>query len=356
MSEDIEYLANYQHEKLYVNPGSKGAYATIVGDSDEVILGEVQVTAKSRVAVSAFYVKDRSDFGSFKIVKLKHHATRGWSEDGSVRVNQFQLAQIDGFLSLIGQLDLSDTQKTRLSLKDLQIGSLNALLRSDQGEAILKKLAESPDLQTDIYAVAGKRKAVAEFEEMLGRQSSESSWQQFFERNSWIFGHGLNYVFLDGVSDKLEATTTGATFDQSGKRVDALMRTRAEISQYVLVELKRSDTPLLASSTPYRSGCWGVSPEVSNAVTQVQKTTHEFAKHRFRDVLKDHLGNEVGPNVYSIDPKSYLIVGCLAELLDNPDKIACFELYRRNIRSPDIITFDELFARAKCILENVSFG
>ena len=60
----------------------------------------------------------------------------------------------------------------------------------------------------------------------------------FFEANPWIFGHGLNYVFLDKVGAKLEAITTGASHEDDGNRVDALMRTRAAISQYVVIEIK----------------------------------------------------------------------------------------------------------------------
>lgn len=58
--------------------------------------------------------------------------------------------------------------------------------------------------------------------------------------------------------------------------------------------------------------------------------------------------------VYAIQPKSYLIVGNLRQLEGNDDKIACVELYRRNIRSPEIVTFDEIFYRARCIVENIS--
>jgi hypothetical protein len=38
----------------------------------------------------------------------------------------------------------------------------------------------------------------------------------------------------------------------------------------------------------------------------------------------------------------------------NNDKIACFELYRRKLVSPEIVTFDELFQRARCIVDNLS--
>ena len=166
-------------------------------------------------------------------------------------------------------------------------------------------------------------------------------------------GHGLNYVFLDKVSKKLETQTTGSAFDRPGKRADGLMLTRAEVSQYVLVEIKKNTTELLKNSA-YRHGCWGVSDEVSDAVTQTQKTTFEFARDRFRDDQKDEIGNSTGRVVYAIEPKSFVVVGNLAQLGGNDDKIACFELYRKNIRSPEIVTFDELFYRASCIVENIS--
>ena len=81
-----------------------------------------------------------------------------------------------------------------------------------------------------------------------------------------------------------------------------------------------------------------MSAEVSNAVTQVQKTTFEFARKRFRVGLKDAGGYDTGQTAYSIEPRSFLIVGNTAELQGNDDKITCFELYRRNFRAPEILT------------------
>lgn len=192
-----------------------------------------------------------------------------------------------------------------------------------------------------------------EFKSNLESDLSEPDWQAFFERNTWIFGHGLNYVFLEKVAEKLETNTTGKAFDQHGKRADGLMYTRAEVSQYVLIEIKRNNTDILRAD-PYRSGCWTVSNELSNAVTQVQKTTFEFTRNRFRDPRKDNEGNDKEGYLYAVDPKSYLIIGNLSMISGNDDKISCFELYRRNVRAPEIITFDELYYRARCILENLS--
>lgn len=352
MTEDTDYLANYRVNQLYTHPGKAGAYATIVGEN-ETLIGEVEVTARCRIAVSAFYVQNKEDFGTFKIAKLSYHKTHGWREDGHVQVNQFQLAQIKEFLEIISNLDLSDAQKTRLSLDNIDVGALGALLSSSKGPELVRELAQTPELHHDIYALAAKRRVLASFETMIATKPSEAEWQAFFEANPWIFGHGLNYVFLDKASSALTARTTGNTFDHKGKTVDALMRTRAEVSQFVLIEIKKNSTELLRAKA-YRPGCWGVSDEVSNAVTQIQKTVFEFARNRFSTVLKDAVGNDLQETVYTVEPRSYLVVGNLDELHGNADKLTCFELYRRNVRAPEILTFDELLYRARSIIDSLS--
>jgi len=353
MSEDAAFLANYLPNKLYTHPGTNGVYATIAGEGEEVI-GEIDVTIRSKIAVSAFWVQDRSDFGTFKITKLTFHKRYGWREESHVQVTHFQLAQMKEFLSIISNLKLSEARKARLSLDNVNIGALGALLGSSKGAELIRELAKTPELHHDIYAVAAKREALAKFEQRMGTDLPEKDWQTFFEANQWIFGHGLHYVSLDKAADTLMARTTGNEFDQSGKTADALMRIRAEVSQFVFVEIKKDTTELLRRGDPYRPGCWGVSSEVSNAVTQVQKTTFEFARKRFRVALKDSDGSDTGETAYSVEPRSYLIVGDTKELSGNDDKIACFELYRRNIRSPEILTFDELLYRARFIVQNLT--
>jgi len=352
MNPDSEYIKNYKPDTLYIHPGKKGAYAAIAADN-ETILGEIEVTPRSRVAISAFYVAEKEEWSTFKITKLKFHKTYGWQDDGYVSVNYFDLSNMKQLISIISSLELKDAGKAKIALGKLQVDQLTALLNSSEGDKLVKDLATSPNLHQDIYAVAAKREALAKFEELLSGNTAEPNWQSFFERQPWIFGHGLNYIFLEKVSDKLETVTTGATFSEAGKRTDGLMHTRAEVSQFVLIEIKRDTTKLVGSSA-YRKGCWGVSTELSDAVTQIQKTVYEFTRKRFRERLKDTSGNDLDTEVYAVEPRSYLVIGNLNEIQGNDDKIACFELYRRNIRSPEIITFDELYFRTRCIVENLS--
>lgn len=353
--ESVEFLANYRSNTLYAHPAKNGAgvYATLVSDA-EYVVGEIDVGDRTKIAVSAFYVREKADFDSLKVTKLKYHKLRGWLRDGEIRVSRFQISQMQDFISLISRLDLQDAKKTKIRLDDaVHVGELSALLSSSAGSSLIRELASNSNLQNDIYAVAAKRLALLEFERLLSGMTAERDWQVFFERNSWIFGHGLNYVSLDKVGNSLESTTTGNSFEKAGKRADGLMSTRAAISQYVLVEIKRDSTDLLRK-LEYRKGCWGVSDELSNAVTQTQNTVFEFSNNRFRDHLKNNDGSDSGRITYSVEPRSFLVIGNLHQIIGNDDKIACFELYRRNVRSPEILTFDELFYRACCIVENIS--
>jgi hypothetical protein len=53
-----------------------------------------------------------------------------------------------------------------------------------------------------------------------------------------------------------------------------------------------------------------------------------------------------------VRPRSYSVVGNLEQLIgegggDHVDKVRSFQLYRRQLAEPEIITFDELLARAE---------
>lgn len=183
---------------------------------------------------------------------------------------------------------------------------------------------------------------------------TESLWQQFFEKNQWIFGYGLGYIFLTGLDNKkLEQVVQGYDVNTHGKRVDGLMKTRAIISNLCFVEIKTHKTKLL-DETAYRAGCFAPSKELAGAISQVQGTVFEAVKNLSEKIsMNDTNGNPTGEEVYNFKPKSYLVIGNLNEFNTeygiNTEKLRSFELFRKNIYSPEIITFDELYERAKFI-------
>jgi hypothetical protein len=365
MNNDVKYLENYTPDKLYVNPIDKGGkFVTLV---------DFEVSPRVKIAIQVFFVDEKKDISRFRVLKIRQE--KGvWVDSGeSVAISNFQLAKIKDFLKLLESIDLGTAEKAKLSLaKDIDVTSLAALFDTEAGYTLISQLSNQRLLKQDIFALAHKKEQLDIFEKLLNdfdnqkekyisqfsikQHGEEPIWQHFFEQNPWIFGHGLDYIFLDSAGKKLEAITTGATHDSNGKRVDGLMKTCAQISQYVLIEIKKpSDS--LTQSKEHRPGCYAVSNEVSEAVTQLQKTLFEFMRDTSPKVeIKDDSGKSTGEYIYKVCPKSYLIIGKLEEVLNHDDRFICFSLFRESIKSPEIITYDELFERAKCIVSTLSFN
>lgn len=352
--EDWEYAKNYVSDRLYINPAAgKGAYASIAREG-EIVLDEFDIGARFKLAISAFYSTKKNDFTGLKIHKLQFRKRDGWFLVETISINYFERADMMRLVSVLASLDISDPSKARIDLSQIStISGLEDLLSTKKGTDLLRALSNSPELHSDIFALNEKRGALDKFRDMLADQVNETEWQEFFESNTWIFGFGLNYVFLDAAGKKFEQVTSGADFNSFGKRADGLAMVRAYVRQFVLIEIKASKTALLQSKD-YRSGVWGVSSEVSNAVSQAQKTSHEFTRKYLRAQLKDSKGYDLPEIAYAVEPRSYLVVGNTDELKGNDDKIISFELYRKNVQSPEILTFDELYFRAENLLDGLT--
>jgi hypothetical protein len=161
-----------------------------------------------------------------------------------------------------GLVNISDDELRRLVLSRRQAFSL-----VEENEDLFAEVIRTAMTKGDIVAVAYRKQQLdvfrrlledAEFFEHVRKTKGctrEGGWQRFFEKNPWIFGYGLNYVWTDKLDKKkLEQVVQGFRVSQPGKRVDGLMKTMGAISSLCFVEIKIHDTPLL--SREHRPGCW----------------------------------------------------------------------------------------------------
>lgn len=275
-------------------------------------------------------------------------------------VKNIQLAKLE----TSGPINISDEQLKRFRVSDNQARSL-----LNENQKIFSELIRSEITKEDIVTVGYRKRQLEIYEKLMSNKeyfeelkikkkcTNEGLWQKFFEKNHWLFGYGLGYVFLSNLDDKkLEQIVQGHSLNSFGKRADAVMKTNGIISNLCFIEIKTDSTPLLAN-TPYRSGCWSPSKELAGAVAQVQGTVASAVESLTNKVIiEDEEGNPTGEEIFNYQPKSYLVVGNLKEFLSekgvNKDKYRSFELYRKNTSNPEIITFDELFERAKYIVKN----
>ena len=96
---------------------------------------------------------------------------------------------------------------------------------------------------------------------------------------------------------------------------------------------------------------------MSGSVAQIHKTVQNAINQiHSKPDLFDEMGDPTGEEVYLYQPKSYVVIGSLTEFLGdygiNEEKFSSFEIFRRNISNPEIITFDELYDRAKFIVHH----
>ncbi len=228
-------------------------------------------------------------------------------------------------------------------------GIIQKLLEADLGEEVWEQLVhDNPDIASRLAISKLHEDRVSilqDFEHKLTDETmSESEWQDFFESNTWIFGYGLRYQILRNVQNQPDYGGRNIT-GTGGQRGDFLTATEAETKFTCLVEIKKPSSALI-QRTVYRNGAWGASVELSGAISQVQVNCAQWEIFGSRT----EQNREYLEGVNTISPKGIVIIGNTAEL-DDWDKRNSFERFRREIHNPEIVTYDELFERAKYIVD-----
>jgi Domain of unknown function (DUF4263) len=401
MTDDYEYFKNKRVDRVYLSKSLSGKQykKDETGDVKEIerpfrIVSKVldcaeshqffkdgkevslRITRGQRQQIKATFYEDTREISTLQIQKytvesgdpLKTHFTFLGSE----------ISILFNFLRHIELLPLADKGAAKLDDKFVE----DIILTKDQALDLLKRqpelldeLAKHDITAKDVATLGHRKKQLGEFNQLLNdpeffesyklnlgsNKRNEDVWQNFFEKNTWIFGYGLNYYFnspLDGT--KFEQVVKGHDFTGAGKRVDALLKTHGFISALSFGEIKTHKTNLLKQvANPYRKESWQISDELSGGIAQVQKSVQvSLLNIHSKTAIKDETGAPTGEQLFLYQPRSFLIIGSLSEFQEpqgiNEDKYSSFQLFRRNMSSPEIITFDELYERARFIVESSS--
>lgn len=274
---------------------------------------------------------------------------------------------IDDFLTLLRAvplfgLEIDAPKKVASSTVEEVLNNPDLIksLYSNHGEKF-RQLIEDDKHADDVIALASRKEQVQEFEHRLNspEQYSEAEWQKFFEKNHWILGANLSMQLLTSIDDrfdqKLEQVVRGNSVEASGKRPDALLSSRGIVNSLVFAEIKKPDTKLCEGSA-YRAGSFAPSTELSGGIIQCLDSLHAAETEFYKGhELKDEDGGLTGRKSYFFNPKSYLIIGTQKELMSREnhpmeDRIKSFYLFRNNLQRPEVITYDELLARAKWLV------
>lgn len=335
--------------------------------NDEVVLRR---TPARRFEIKATFLEDDR---TINVLTIQKYNSR--SDPFDKYHFSFVGAEIDALLEFVAGLrsiEFTGPGKVHVSddaLRDVVLNQVQARRVFAKNSELFLQLAQQEYVAQDLVAVGYRRKQLERFERLLGDEEffdaerqrlqcrPEDVWQRFFEANTWIFGYGLSYLFLSSLDGrKLEQIVRGRSLVAAGKRADAVMKTRGLVSSLCFVEVKRHDSPLLSSSD-YRADAWQPSKDLTGGVAQVHATV-QAALDDIRDKLvpQDETGAPTSEVLFNVSPRSFLVIGSLRQFQTehgiHEPKFRSFELYRRHMSRPEIITFDELLERTRFIVEH----
>lgn len=285
-------------------------------------------------------------------------------EEFTFRSDEF--ARLLSFLRQIEFIDMSNEDNFQIEDISTQDGPKAIIDASDKGiveqiramseverKAVIQGLGQSLTSE-EINILLGRRQALVEFDNrILSSEWTEADWQQFFDREQWVFGYGLDYRVMRQFDR--EMLLGGVGTDNQNKPIVDFLGTFTDYT--VLVEIKRPDTRIFKVGKGGRAGTWEFSSDFTSAVSQILEQKAEWLSFA---QAGEHW-NKAGTRKLEArtrNARTILIIGSHREF-DASESLRSaqimrdtFELFRRENRTIDIITFDELLERARFITSN----
>ena len=327
-----------------------------------------EIKLAPRTMLKAVYIKENDDIEGIEIIKVVSN-----NETQRIKLSKFNFAQLKAFLSFISEIDLKGITEKRLKILDNQeldidtVKTVKTLLSKNGGAELVETLINEGIISSkDIVNTAFRKRGIQIFSDLknnseywkiyaeengLKKYSEEKVWQYFFEKNQWIFGYGLDYRYQEILQK--EVHLSNAELDGSNTVIGDYLLGDNFFTTFV--ELKKPNT-LLFAKKGNRSNSWKLSNDLIESVSQIleQKASGLIRLDKPQYINGEPLKQK------AYDSKVILIIGDWKEIenstntLEKDIKKKTLELFRRDSRNVEILTFDELFERAKFIVEGAT--
>lgn len=223
-----------------------------------------------------------------------------------------------------GQEDLSEEDQNAV---------INALsshatdIAEDQPERLAK-------LRGDIELVT-LESLIRRYEKMLGTKLVEGRWQEFFNENPFVLNMAFGYPIIK-VRD--QASVGGRKLSGDGEKITDFLVKNSLTNNTAIFEIKTPQTAIL-NKTPFRDGVFTPSADLSGSINQALDQKYQFQRQIAQ--IKD--------NTRLYDIESYAVHCCLVigKTPEGDDQKKSFELFRRNSKDVEIVTFDELLEKLR---------
>jgi len=378
-------IGKYWTDTIYPSNFKSGAgkYFTVVTEEDGVSTVEYQppYPSRNRVKLVVTFLREGSEIKEVTLKKFKQYRSRGvdrWEEQSfgpgePMTFTHFTFDKLLGFLKLLTELDLTNLDKRRIALRETSgeaidhetLAKMRSLLSQPDGLAMVEELLRNGSINSrDLVNIGYRKVQLKVFSALLSDPDGipsycrehgitttqpEKAWQHFFKMNEWIFGYGLDYRFLSILQREAHIAAEDVA-GRDGSIADFLL---GATNFTVLVEVKKPSTRLF-DERKNRAGSWKLSAELIDSVSQIleQKASWQVKAEVNASGNFDDKGTLIKQK--TIDPKSILIVGSNSQFSgtgkESAIKLRTFELFRRDSRNVEILTYDELYERAKFVV------
>ena len=348
-------------DRLYSHEFEKGRFFQVVHEDEKGF----EIKFAPRTMLKAVYLYDKDDIEGIEIIK----AVSG-KDTERVKLSKFNFAQLKSFLNFISEIDLKGITERRLKILDDQeldfdtIKSVKTLLSKNGGAEIVETLINEGIITSkDIVNTAFRKRGLQIFKRLISENnywkvyatengqsthSEEKMFQYFFEKNQWIFGYGLDYRYQNIL--QREVHLSDAELNGSNSVIGDYLLGDKMFTTFI--ELKKPSTNLFGKSSN-RSNSWKLSNDLIDSFSQI-------LEHKASGLLqleKPQYINGEPLKQKAFDSKVVLIIGHWNEIDESSSifereiKKKTFELFRRDSRNVEIMTFDELYERATFIVE-----
>jgi len=223
-----------------------------------------------------------------------------------------------------GKEELSEGEQQAILLA---MSNHAAELAEDEPEKLAK-------LRGDIELVTLEN-LIQQYRTMLGQKLVEDRWQEFFNENPFILNMAFGYPVIK-VRD--QASVGGRKLSGNGEKITDFLVKNSLTNNTVVFEIKTPQAPVL-NKRPYRDGVYTPSADLSGSINQALDQKYQFQKQVA----------QIKENTRLYDIESYAVHCCLVvgTTPDGEDQKKSFELFRRNSKDVEIVTFDELLEKLK---------
>ena len=315
----------------------------------------ISCTKKKKIKISPMYTihKTKNDVVVYKVELLKHKeliiSGRDYGSYEPITKEAFNVSseEIGKFMDFLSETFALEAAPVNTFVSVDSKGAVREILKKYQSDKSLFETLSMTDLDTinGNVTLQNLKNISKEIEENIDDGGEIKFWHPFLKKYNWI----LSQLFISPyILFKDEFYVGGKRYDRTGEvRVDFCAK-NIKTNNCAIIEIKDAKQPLVSS---YRFSEYGISNELSGSISQLLRQRDLLYKYYWASALDDGRIAYEANNI-----KSILIIG---RIPNNNEEKTVFENFRNELRSIEIITFDELLDKVNLqiqIIEGALFS